>query len=167
MTIVFHCEHCGKKVEASDSASGKWGKCPACHNRVYVSSLDPDEELKLAPVDKGDLARQRQLMAETHKIEQDILSEREDPDSSVEVATSASGISDIELTKNIVNYLRQMADGDLDQAEKFASSIVPWSGKALKILDEIALSEIPKPELADIPQQVLSGLIKTLRSRIS
>ena len=51
MAITFHCEHCGKKIEAPNSAGGKWGKCPACHNKLYVPDLYPDEELKLAPID--------------------------------------------------------------------------------------------------------------------
>lgn len=167
MAITFHCEHCGKKIEAPDSAGGKWGKCPACHNKVYVPSSDSDEELKLAPIDTTDLAEQRRLMAETHTIEQEILSEKEIPDNSAEITTPVSDISDNELTKNIILYLRLIADGDLDQAERTASAIVPYGNKALKILDGIALSEIPEPELADIPQQVLSGLIRTLRTKIS
>jgi len=167
MSITFHCEHCGKKIEAPDNAGGKWGKCPACHNKLYVPGLDSDEELKLAPIDKGDQDKQKQLLAETYELTQDILLEREVPDELADVATPAIGTSDKELTKNIVVYLRQMADGNLDQAERIANSIVPSGGRALKILDEIALSEIPEPELADIPQQVLSGLIRTLRSKIS
>ena len=167
MAITFHCEHCGKKIEAPDSAGGKWGKCSACHNKLYVPGLDSDEELKLAPIDEGDQAKQRELMAETHKLTQDILLERETPNELAEVATPASAISDKELTKNIVAYLRQMANGNLNQAERIANSIVSSGDKALKILDGIALSEIPEPQLADIPQQVLSGLIKTLRNKIS
>ena len=40
MTISFHCAHCGKKMEAPDDAGGKWGKCPRCHNKLYVPSAD-------------------------------------------------------------------------------------------------------------------------------
>ncbi|MHC4572504.1 MAG: TFIIB-type zinc ribbon-containing protein [Planctomycetota bacterium] len=167
MTITFHCEHCGKKIEAPDNAGGKWGKCPSCQNKIYVPGLDSDEELTLAPIDEGNRAKQKQLMAETYELTQDILLERETPDESSEVATPASGTSDKELTKNIVAYLQQMANGNLDQAERIANSIVPGGGRTLKILDSIALSEIPEPELAGIPQQVLSGLIRTLRSKIS
>jgi hypothetical protein len=99
MAITFHCEHCGKKIEAPDSAGGKWGKCSACHNKLYVPGLDSDEELKLAPIDEGDQAKQRELMAETHKLTQDILLEREAPNGMVEVATPTSAISDKELTR--------------------------------------------------------------------
>ena len=139
MTIAFHCEHCGKKIEAPDSASGKLGKCPRCHNKVHVPRLDTNDELTLAPIDENDEAKQKQLMAETYKLAQDILLEREAPNGKAKAdTTSASGISDKELTKNIIAYLRQMA-----------------------------ISEMPEPELADVPPQVLSGLIRDLRAKIS
>jgi hypothetical protein len=167
MAITFHCEHCGKKIEAPDNAGGKWGKCPACHNKVYVPASEVDEELKLAPMDTSDLAEQEQLMAETRRIEQEILSEQSEVlDDSPERAVPVYDISDNELTKNIIVYLRLMADGDLEQAERISSSIIHYGKRALKILDGIAVSEIPEPELADIPQQILSGLVRTLRTKI-
>jgi hypothetical protein len=167
MAITFHCEHCGKKIEAPDSAGSKWGKCPACHNKVYVPSSNAGEEIKLAPIDTAELAEQRRLMAETRRIEQEILSEKDEVlDDSAERAVPVYDVSDNELTKNIIFYLRLMADGDLEQAERTANSIIPHGNRALKILDGIAVSEIPEPELADIPQQVLSGMVRTLRTKI-
>ena len=63
MGISFHCEHCGKKIEAPDTAGGKWGKCPACHNKVYVPANNPpDDELRLAPIDTEE-ERKRKKMA--------------------------------------------------------------------------------------------------------
>ncbi len=167
MAIIFHCEHCGKKIEAPDNAGGKRSKCPACHNKLYVPGLDSDEELKLAPIDTDDNAKQKELMAETYKLTQEILLEREVPDGPAGAAASAPEISDKELTKNIIVYLRQMADGELDEAQRTADSIAPYGPQAVEILDRIALSEMPEPELADVPQQVLSGLIRNLRTRIS
>ena len=167
MAITLHCEHCGKRIKAQDSAGGKWHQCPTCHNKVYIPSPDTNEELKIAPIDAGDLSEQERLMAETYELTQDILLEREVPNAPAENASPASRISDKELTKNIILYLRQMADGQLDQARKTAdSSIAPASDRAVKILDRIALSEIPEPELADIPQQVLAGFIRDLRTKI-
>jgi hypothetical protein len=158
MSITFHCEHCGKKIEAPDSIGGKWGKCPACHNKVYVPNPSTDEEIKLAPIDENENEKQQQLMAETYKLTQDILLEREDPNGANEASTTASYVDDKQLMVNI--------NGKINQAENFAGSIVASGNRAVKILDEIALSEIPEPELADIPPQVLSGLIRTLRAKI-
>ena len=167
MAIVFHCEHCGRKIEAADSAGGKWGKCPTCHNKLYVPQPKSDEELALTPIDESDDVKQKELLAETFQLTQDLLQERDVPNGPAAIAEPAYEISEKELTKNIIMYLRQMADGELDQAERIANSIAPYGAQAIKILDQIAVSEMPEPELADIPPQVLSGLIRTLRSKIS
>jgi hypothetical protein len=167
MSIVFHCEHCGKKIKASNSAGGKWEKCPSCHNKLYIPDLRSGEELKLAPIDGEDEEKQRELMNETHHLRQEILLEREVPEGPPGSGRPALEISEKELTKNIILYLRQMANGELDEATRTTDSIVPYGRQAVRILDKIAVSEMPEPDLADVPPQVLSGLIRNLRTRIS
>jgi hypothetical protein len=178
MAIVFHCNHCDKKIEASDSAGGKWGKCPKCHNKVYVPDLNPadqDEELKLAPIDENEALRKKQLLKETFQISQDILSQKIVPPEESSSSSEASESDDIYLPKtdvndlrtNIIACLRQMADGDLEGAEVTLQLILPFGDKAIAIIDEIALSEMPESKLAHSPPQVLSGMIRNLRSQIS
>lgn len=166
MSIKFHCEHCGKKIDAPDSAGGKRGKCPACHNKIYVPRMETDEELKLAPVDETEEQRQKRLLAETFQLTQNILQEREMPEAS---ATSGDGptMAEEDLTDTIVGYLRQMADGDLDDAQRTAETIAAHRLQARGILDEMARRDPPNPGLRDIPTQVLGGLIRNLRTRIS
>ena len=77
----------------------------------------------------------------------------------------AGVLSDAEIELGVIAYLRQMADGDLEDAERTAKTLIPSGKKTLKILERIALSEIPGPEIADIPRNVLAGLIKGLRDR--
>jgi len=174
MSITFHCEHCGKKIEAPDIAGGKWGKCPGCKNKVYVPSKEAaaEDELRLAPIDTEEEKKQRALFAETVKLRQDILSETDLPPeegtlSKNKAAAAKPGmLSDAELTTSIIAYLRQMADGELTEAERTAKTILPNGTRAVKVLERIALSEIPEPELADIPQNVLSVMIKNIRSRL-
>ncbi len=173
MAIILHCEYCGKKIEAADSTGGKWGKCPACHNKLYVPSLHSGEGLKLAPIDVTAEEREKQLMAETHKITQDILREREGPEGTpetigpIETAGPVLNMTERELTKYIIMYLRLMADNELYEAHRITGLIAPHSVQAVKILDKIALSEMPEPELADISQLALSGSIRALRDEIS
>ena len=172
MSIIFHCDYCGKKIEAADSAGGRWGKCPACHNRLYVPSSHSGEELKLAPIDETDLEREKRLLDETHKLTQDILQEREVPEATpetigpIETAGPVLEMSERELTKYIIMYLRLMADSELYEAHRIAGLIAPHSEQAVKILDKIAFSEILEPELADISQLALSGSIRALRDEI-
>jgi hypothetical protein len=172
MSITFKCESCGRKIEAPDAAGGKWGKCPACKNKVYVPSkqAEDDGELRLAPLDAEDEKRKRQLLAEEARLRQEIMNETVVPDDGVqpkkEPSESKPGVlSDAELELGVIAYLRQMADGDLEDAERTAKSLIPSGNRTVKILERIALSEIPEPEIADIPQNVLAGLIKSLRGR--
>jgi len=166
MAIVFHCEYCGKKIEAADTAGGKWGKCPACHNKLYVPSMNTGDELKLAPINETDVEREHRLMAETYKLTQDILKERDIPDGPAPPSGAVYEMDDRELRQNVIIYLRQIVNGDLDEADRTAALIAPFGQRAVAIIDQIALSEIPEPKLADIPPQVLAGTIRTLREKI-
>ena len=166
MTITFHCEHCGKKIEAADTAGGKWGKCPSCHNKLYVPSMDTGEELKLAPINETDVEREHRLMAETQRLTQNILKEKDIPDGPAPLTGALYQMGDKELAQNVIMYLRQMVSEESDEAERTAALIAPFSHRAVAIIDRIALSEIPEPELADIPPQVLAGSIRTLRDII-
>ncbi len=170
MTIKLHCDHCGKEIKAPDDAGGKWGKCPACHNKLYVPlPAVADEELKVAPLDESELQKQRQLMAETFRLTRDILQEQNASEAPAGPGALpvAAEISEQQLTEYIVRYLRQMVDGRLDEAQRTAERIVPHRRKATVILDQFAKSDAPDPELEDIPKQVLSGFIRNLRTRIS
>lgn len=169
MSIKFHCNHCGKRIDAPDNAGGKWGKCPACHNKVYVPQADNDEEeeLKLAPIDETEEERQRRLMAETFQLTQSILQEKDIPDAGFGPTDTGREMDEEKLTEIIVRYLRQMYDGDLDEAQRTADVIASHRRQAKDILDRIATSEPPDPELIDIPTHLLSGFIRNLRTRLS
>ncbi len=165
MAIKFHCSCCGRKIEAPDTAGGKWGKCPACHAKLYVPLPMVEDDLKLAPIDETEEQRKKQLLQETFRLTQDILQEKNVPEP---VSTGpATEINDEQLSKHIVHYLRQMFSGDLDAAQKTADLITPHRRKAVVLLDQIIKSKKPDPELEDIPQQVLSGYARTLRVRMT
>ena len=44
MAITLHCESCKKKINAPDTAGGKWGKCPFCGHKCYIPSPPDDNE---------------------------------------------------------------------------------------------------------------------------
>ena len=166
MSIKFHCEYCGKKIDAPDTAGGKRGKCPACHNKIYVPQMEAEDELKLAPLDETEEGRQKRLLAETFQLTQHILQEKDMPEGPM-ASGSGPTIAEEEMTDTIVRYLRQMADGDLDDAQRTAGTIATYRLQAKPILEQIAHSDPSDPELQDIPAQVLNGLIRNLRTRIS
>lgn len=169
MPIELQCSSCGKKINAPDSAGGKWGKCPACHTKIYVPlpSHEDEDELKLTPVDETEEQKRKQLMLETYRLTQDILQEQNVPEAPGGGVGPVPEISDQKLTDHIVQYLRQMANSQLDEAQRTADAIVPHRRKAITILDDFTKDYPPDPELADVPQQLLLRFIRNLKTRIS
>ena len=166
MSISFHCQKCKKKIKAPDESGGKWGSCPHCKHRCYIPlppSLD-EEEIKLAPIDPAEETQYGQMMRETYNLTQNILHETASEE------TSAKGpfneAQEKELTKNIIIYLRLMADGELSQAEAMITKISRFKPPAINILTNMAKTERPEPELADIAPKVLLGLIKDLHTKL-
>jgi hypothetical protein len=50
-----------------------------------------------------------------------------------------------------------MADGELDEAEETELSIVPYGGRALNILDRLAISDMPEAELETVMTDFTRG----------
>lgn len=171
MSITFHCTYCNKKIVAKDGTGGKWGKCPSCHNKIYVPDLNADEaELTFAPIDEEDQRKKERLLQETYQLSQEILKEREEPDENAPHKSTpkpAVTIDPGKIKSTIIMCLRKMADGHLAESDDIARSISHMGSKAKDELDAIALSDIPDNKLADIPPGVLAGLIRTLRGKIS
>ena len=167
MSIVFHCESCKKKIQAPDGSGGKYAPCPHCKHRVYIpmppSALE-GEELKLAPIDEDEERRRQQLMRETYSIQATLLKQKEIPEGA-DLAAAAQ-MDDRELLKHIVIYLRLTADSQISDAQKASEKIVQNKKKAVALLDRLAVTEMPEPELADIPPAVLAKLIKVFRTKL-
>lgn len=167
MAIVFHCEACKKKISAPDGAGGKYAACPHCKHRVYIPLPKTEveaEELTLAPIDENEERQRQELMRETYRLQQSLLKEKEVPEGA-DLAAAAQ-MDERELLKQIIIYLRQMADGEIGEGQKTAERIMQNKRKAATLLDRLAVSDMPEPELADIPQNVLAKLIKSFRAKL-
>jgi hypothetical protein len=168
MAISFHCESCKKKIKAPDATGGKWGNCPHCNHRCYIPlphSAD-EEELKLAPLDENKDAQYGQLMRETHSLTQNILHQTEQPDDNNAKAPVPEEPDERELIKAVILYLKQMADGQLDEAQAIANQLAQFNEAVKEILVKMARAERPEPELADIPERVINKLIKNLNANL-
>lgn len=161
MSISFHCENCKKKITAPDTTGGKWGKCPACNHRCYIPmpKSEDEEELKLAPIDEEEEKRYEQAMRETHNLTGILLHQADTPEDSGSQTASAE-------RELIIKYLKQMTEGQLEEAQKTAGQIASSKVKSKAILESILKSGQPVPELAKVPQKVLAGLVKSLLAKI-
>lgn len=169
MSISFHCEGCTKSVEAPDTLGGKWGKCPNCGRECYIpmpaSAFEDDDELTLTPVDEEEEKRYQALKMQAFGLAQNILQETQIDDTEDEDANDGP-VSERELIRLIVIYLRLMADGKLDQAKENEKKIISNSEIAAQILRQMTKTQQPEPELANIPPRLLQGFIKNLNSKL-
>ena len=163
MPITFHCECCKKKVTAKDTAGGKWGKCPYCNHKCYIPTVrKPDEEeLKLSPVDDEEEKKYEKIMREARGLKDALLHQTQGPPE-----PENSKTDDKQITGLIIKYLKQMADGQIEDAQKTADKIVPFKGQTKAILEKIVLAARPEPELANVPKKVLAGFARNIITRI-
>jgi hypothetical protein len=157
MAITFHCECCKKKINAPDTAGGKWGKCPFCNHKCYIP-LPPspeDEEIKLAPIDESEEERYKRQMLETQRVTFSLLHQTKEPDDK----PRNDSVDEKDLASSIVNYLKLMAEGSLDEAHNLAEKISPYKKSAKSILEKLLKTKAPIPALKNIPQKVLERYI--------
>lgn len=129
--------------------------------------MPPDEnepELKLAPIDGEEESQYNKMMRETYALTQNILQER--PSENEKPDTAAQDISERELIRLVVIYLRMMADGKLEEAEQTAGRLKPHAAAVKDILRRMQRTERPEPELASIPPRLLMGLMKNLSTSL-
>jgi len=167
MAIEFHCEHCGRLVRAADEHAGKRGKCPTCHQSVYVPTpSEALEPLRLAPIDEQAERERQRLAHDAAQLAQALRGERESPPegSHGPEPIAVGGLpahGDIESA--IIEYVLAMASGRLTDADALAIEVQGRMNQAEPIIDRLSLDEIPPPKLAKVPRPVLRGFLKQLR----
>ncbi|MFA5864980.1 MAG: hypothetical protein WC975_09875 [Phycisphaerae bacterium] len=168
MTIVFHCEHCGKKVSAPDEAGGKRGKCPRCNQHVFVPlPKDQADEIPLTPVDLAEEERRKKLRQEELKLLQHLQEDQEAPGTPSKDQAHPQGNSyefakTEGLTDMVQKYLVHMSRGELEDAEALSKRIVVGGNKSLKTVEQLAMQDSLNPQLAKVPPNVLAGFFKRL-----
>lgn len=168
MAIEFHCDHCGKMVKAPDEAGGKRGKCPGCHQSVYVPTpSDQIELIDIAPIDETEERKRAELLKESQDVQRRLRNEKEAP-APAAGATPASGampIPKLDMETLIVEYALAMANGNLEQAEHYAADIHSDMDAANEVMQRLTADDIPPEQLAKIPRPVLVGFFRQLQQK--
>lgn len=170
MSIEFHCSHCGKLVRAPDDAGGKRGKCPACHQSVYIPiPSDQVEPLGLAPVDDAEEHERSRLLQQSQDLQRRLLHEREARGEISAAPGPSAGDQALppqpDAETLVIEYAEAMAAGDLARAEELAVDIRKHEQAADDVIQRLMLDELLPERLADIPRPVLIGFLKQLRGK--
>jgi DNA-directed RNA polymerase subunit RPC12/RpoP len=173
MAIVFHCEHCGKKVSAPDESGGHQGKCPSCNQRIFIPmAKDQVEEIPLRQVDPEEERRRKALKQEEIRVLNKLQEHQEPPpdptggktrpDDSILIPAPPPPANTGDLVRQ---FMVHMAKGELEAADPLAQKIVGGGPKALKTVEDMAMQEMLDPQLANVPPTVIAGFFKKLMGR--
>ncbi|MFO0839459.1 MAG: hypothetical protein U1D55_13165 [Phycisphaerae bacterium] len=169
MAIEFHCNHCGKMIKTSDEHAGKNGRCPSCHQTVYIPTPPEQIELlKLAPLDDRAEIERDKLLRETRDLQHKLLREREVADDAGNRPHSSHPTAmapKVDVETLVIEYAISMADGNLADAQELAAELRKHMKQAENVMQRITVDEIPPPQLARIPRPVLVGFFKQLREK--
>jgi len=181
VTIDYHCEHCGKAIQAPQSATGRNGKCPHCQAVSYIPLPEADGgELSLVPLDDGDERRRRQASAEDIAVRKRLLADKSSPRDSggrpkfrrpdvpggSSSPSAKAGLSRKRLTSVVVSFVEAMSGGKLDVANKLAAQLTGQKAEVSRLLDELMGEDLSGYGLPALPKPVLMGFLKQLRGRL-
>jgi len=164
MTIRFHCQGCGKTVEAPDSAAGKRGKCPYCGHSCYIASpMGEEAEIPLKEVDeessaiKGEspdvAALERELLHEMGSQPEAPLEQKED-------LTSA------DLHHFVVNYCTDMFRGNLERADTIVTKLKKFKFTAIEAVRDFQSGKAKEDSLKAMPPKVCKGFLDALMKKL-
>lgn len=169
MSIEFHCEHCGMLVRTASTNAGKRGKCPGCHQSIYVPTAGEEiEPLELAPIDPEAEASKRRLEEEGRRVAEQLRADRTEipPESAktpLPVPTSDPRL-ELDMETLVIEYVLAMADGRLDEAEQYATDIRTDWDAAEDVIQRLTMDDMPPRRLKSIPHAVLVGFLRQLRA---
>jgi len=177
VTIQLHCEHCGKLIQAPESAGGRSGKCPHCQGMNYIPLPAEQEsgELPLAPLDEAFERHRKQAAAEDMAVQRRVWNEQDpsrkkDRRSGVRQTdadlASSSTQSRKQLTAMVVSFIEAMSRGDLELARKRTAQLAGQKAEVLQVLDELVSDDLNTYGLPTLPRPVLVGFMKQLRSKL-
>jgi len=173
VSIELHCDHCSKLIRAPDEAAGRRGKCPYCHQSVYIPSPpEAIEEIPLSPVDEGGEQEQKRLTEEMRRTQRELLAEhRPPPDRAVPVSRESAMPETIRdegdsVEDMVVDYLLLMRESQLVEAEAVLADLLKQKAAARAVVERLSTDAVPPEALAGIPAAVYHGFLKNLRSQL-
>ena len=162
MTIQFHCEHCGKLVQAPDDAGGKRGKCPHCQGSNFIPAPQ-SAEIDLAPLDGEEERRRQREIERLLAAERDILAETVRDEKTPRVSQmDTQDVAPPDLHHLVVNYCLAIARGNLQDADVQVMKLNQHSGPNRQAVSDFIDGKVLEPALDAVPGRVLQGFLKTL-----
>ncbi len=171
--IVVTCDHCNHVIKAPRRAAGKRGKCPYCHNSVYVPT--PQEELEdipLASDDEASLAKADRLEKEAREVAAAIRREVQEPlDAPASQTTGTTESSEsrqppTNISDAIIRYLLAMQVSDLEKAQAITGELKGSARQAKSKIQQMMVDSMRPQAVRSMPDGLYQGFLRKLLEQL-
>ncbi|NQU75381.1 MAG: hypothetical protein HQ546_03570 [Planctomycetes bacterium] len=167
MTIKFHCEYCGKIVQAPDSAGGQRGKCPHCQRSNFIPAPEGGEPLDLVPLDEQSEMQRRQEIDALLAAERELLAQTTRGETTPRISQKETAeLASEDLHHLVINYCLDMSDGKLERAETHVLKLNAHKGPNRQAVSDFLTGKILEPVLDIVPTKVLQGFLTDLMTKM-
>ena len=171
--IRVTCEHCNHVIKAPRKAAGRRGKCPHCHNSVYIPTpeseldaipLEPDDEQAHAAaqrVEKEAVALTAAMRRETKEAPEPTVTPQQEGPAPRKSALNATDINDL-----IIRYLLAMQVSELERAEALTAELKGAARQAKSKIQQMMVDALRPEAVRSMADGLYQGFLRKLLEQL-
>ncbi len=171
--IRVTCEHCNHAIKAPLKAAGRRGKCPHCHNSVYIPT--PQSELDEIPLELDDedtraaaerLKKEAMEIAaalgrETKEVPRPTVIPHQESPAPQKTALNATEINDL-----IIRYLLAMQVSELERAETLTVELKGAARQAKSKIQQMMVDAMRPEAVRSMADGLYQGFLRKLLEQL-
>ena len=171
--IRVTCEHCNHAIKAPLKAAGRRGKCPHCHNSVYIPTPQSErDEIPLELDDQDTRAAAEGLKKEAMEIAAAIGREtKEVPQPAViphqeSPAPQKTALNATEINDLIIRYLLAMQVSELERAETLVAELKGAARQAKSKIQQMMVDAMRPDAVRSMADGLYQGFLRKLLEQL-
>ncbi len=171
--IRVTCEHCNHVIKAPRKAAGRRGKCPHCHNSVYIPT--PASELDEIPLESEDVetrAATERLKKQAMEITAALGREtKESPERTVTPqqrgsAPRKAAMNATDINELIIRYLLAMQVSELGRAEALTAELQGAARQAKSKIQQMMVDSMRPEAVRSMADGLYQGFLRKLLEQL-
>jgi hypothetical protein len=171
--IRVTCEHCNHVIKAPREAAGRRGKCPHCHNSVYIPTPESElDEIPLELEDQETRAAAQRLEKEAAELAAAMRREtKEAPEPIVtpqhkDPAPRKSDLNATDINELIIRYLLAMQVSELERAEALTAELKGAARQAKSKIQQMMVDAMRPEAVRSMADGLYQGFLRKLLEQL-
>ncbi len=171
--IRVTCEHCNHSIKAPREAAGRRGKCPHCHNSVYIPTPESElDEIPLELEDEQTHSEAQRLQKEAAEVAAALRRETKDAPQPTAIpqqdspAPQATALNATEIDELIIRYLLAMQVSELDRAEALTAKLKGAARQAKSKIQQMMVDSMRPEAVRSMADGLYQGFLRKLLEQL-